>query len=195
NDYELAANNLGIMYKDGGGITQDYVKAEQCFQFAAKKGEPNAMYTMSQLSLKKNDFLMAREWHQRACDAGHVLALTNKESFLEGINKRAALVNKLGPNSLNRLNQLTKIMDLASIKPMPRSLTAKRLCTALEHFYTALNSILHVEHFDENLFIHELAEAYRTEQPVVQVPGGALYKRFQEIIDRTLKNRPDDEDA
>ncbi|CAF1183521.1 unnamed protein product [Didymodactylos carnosus] len=214
NGCEQAANNLGIMYQDGGGVEQGSVKAEQWSQFAAKKGDPNAMYTMSHLSFKKNDFQMTREWHQRACNAGHVLALTNREKFLEEINEREALVTQLPPNLLNVLNESTRILDLTNIKPMPSksssslykylelkehalkgSVTAKQLCMALQHFYTALYIITQSENLDEKQFIHELAEAYRTEHRVVQIVDADLYKQIQTVIRSSLKRHPDDEDA
>jgi TPR repeat protein len=209
-----AANNLGLMYADGGGIEQDSVKSEQWLHFAAKKGDPNAMLTMSILSLKANDFEMAKLWHQRACDAGHVMALANREEFLSTINQRQHLVAELPPPLLHIFNESTKVTDLANIKPMPSksssfvynyeqlqdyaskgSVTAKRLCNALEHYHMALYIIMEPGNIDENRFIHELAEAYCIEDPVVHIVGSELQQKFQTIINTLLKSEPENVDA
>ncbi|CAF3357993.1 unnamed protein product, partial [Rotaria sp. Silwood2] len=215
NGCEQAANNLGIMYLEGTGIKQNSVKAEQWFQFSAKKGDPNATCTLAQLSFEKNDFNMAREWHQRARDAGHVLASTNRENFLAGINEKEAFIKQCPPSLLNVLDESAKLMDLKNVKPKPSkigsslynydqlkeyalkgSITAKQMCTALEHFDVALHIIAQYENLDKNRFIHELAEAYRTESLVVQIIlGTKLYKHIETIICSSLTHDPDDEDT
>jgi hypothetical protein len=48
---------------------------------------------------------------------------------------------------------------------------------------------------DENRFIHELAQAYCIEDPVVQIAGSELRKKFQTIIKTSLKNEPENVDA
>jgi TPR repeat protein len=37
-----AQNNLGVMYRNGEGVTQDYVRARMWFNLAARKGDEDA---------------------------------------------------------------------------------------------------------------------------------------------------------
>jgi tetratricopeptide (TPR) repeat protein len=62
-----SANNLGIMHLNGTGVHKDLEKAEQLLQFSARKGDPNAMFTLVGLFLDKNDF----KW-QNLCMIEHV---------------------------------------------------------------------------------------------------------------------------
>jgi TIR domain/Sel1 repeat len=44
-----AMNNLGIAYRDGGGVERDYAKAREWFNNAAEKGNPYAMINLGRL--------------------------------------------------------------------------------------------------------------------------------------------------
>lgn len=186
NGCENAANNLAIMYRDGTGVKQDHNKAKLWFQFSAERGDPNAMLTLCRLSLEASDFEMARMWLSRACDAGHSLALAYRDNILAILDQGQVFASQSPPDLMNLLDAFKKITDLSYIIPTASvssriiynykqlqeyasngSTTAKQLCCALEHYYIAMRIIKESENTDENLFIHELAQAYRIEPCVV----------------------------
>ncbi len=41
--------NVGLMYKDGDGVPQDYAKTAECYRKAAEQGYPNAQYNLGVL--------------------------------------------------------------------------------------------------------------------------------------------------
>lgn len=76
-----AQNNLGVMYKDGQGVVQDYAEAARWFQMAAEQGN-----TLSQSNLGwlyhagkgvPRDTTLALYWYQQAAAKGHVTAQNN----------------------------------------------------------------------------------------------------------------------
>ncbi|CAF4862642.1 unnamed protein product, partial [Rotaria socialis] len=44
-----AANNLGLMYEEGRGVSKDLVKSEQLLRLSAVRGDPNAMMNLALL--------------------------------------------------------------------------------------------------------------------------------------------------
>jgi TPR repeat protein len=210
-----AANNLGIMYLEGTGVTQDKQKAEQWFQFAARKGDINAMSALALLLLDNNNFLMARLWCNRACEAGNIMAQTHRDRFEQMISQKEAFMKQCPLNFAQMIQQMESYhSDIQHRKPTPSkqlgrnynylelkeyaakgSMTATVLCQALEHFYRALFMILQSENIDESKCLHELAEAYRIEHRVVQYSRSESYNKFQLLIDQNFKNQPDNEDA
>jgi TPR repeat protein len=44
-----AMNNLGLLYQNGRGVTQDYAKAREWFEKAANKGDADARARLEQL--------------------------------------------------------------------------------------------------------------------------------------------------
>ena len=214
-DCEHAANNLGIMHLEGTGVTQDKQKAEHWLQFAATKGDTNAMCTLAHLLLEDDDFLMARLWFKRACEAGNIIAQTCRDSFERMISQKEAFVKRRPLNLVQIIKQMERYLsDTLHRKPTPSkqigsnynyfdlkeyaakgSATAKALCLALKHFYTALFMILQSGNMNESNCLNALAEAYRTEHLVVQYPSRELRNKFQLLIDQSFRNRPDNEDA
>jgi TPR repeat protein len=74
-----AMYNLGLEYKDGKGVAQDYDKARQYFQKAADAGNPGALYNLGRLYLYVQgvavDYNKARELFQKGADAGNDYAV------------------------------------------------------------------------------------------------------------------------
>src|SRR5215467_15991684 len=76
-----AENNLGRLYHDGKGVTQDFAEALKWFQQAAAQGEPAAEYNLG-LAYENGegvpkDVMQAMMWYQRAADQGRAEAATN----------------------------------------------------------------------------------------------------------------------
>ena len=67
-------NNLGLLYTNGPGVTQDFEKALESLQKAADAGIADAMNNLGLLYRSgqgvAQDFGKAREWFQKAADAG-----------------------------------------------------------------------------------------------------------------------------
>ena len=65
-----AMANLGVFYRDGLGVPQDYVKAREWLEKAAKKGDVGAMRNLGFLYLNgegvARDNGKAREWFAKA---------------------------------------------------------------------------------------------------------------------------------
>jgi TPR repeat protein len=73
-----AQNNLGILYKQGDGVAQDYVEAFSWFKRAADMGNIDAEYNLAELYRygfgTPQDFLKAAEWYGKAAMQGHTEA-------------------------------------------------------------------------------------------------------------------------
>ena len=213
NGCEHAANNLAILYRDGTGVKQDHDKAKQWFEFAAERGDSNAMRTLCHLSLEASDFEMARKWLQRACDAGHLLTLVDRDDILALIYQQQVFTSQLPQSLVSVRDAFKKVTDLYHIEPKASvssriiydykqlqeyasngSVTAKQLCCALDHYHMAMKIIKESKNTDENRFIYGLAVAYRIEQRVVEIPDENLYK-LQTWIRTALKIKSDDIDT
>jgi TPR repeat protein/DNA-binding SARP family transcriptional activator len=200
----LAANNLGSMYLDGLAVGKDLEKAEQLLELAARRGDPLAMLTLAELRLSKNDFQMAKIWHDRACESGNVVAQKNRDKFAKQLEE----IQQCSSNKLERANVMKNLLLLqikitASVVPDHSfiedynmlsehanrgSITAKQLCAAVEHFAQALNILLHFETLteeQENMFVHELSQCYRIEHIAAQIPS-QMHKRVSKMVDRVL---------
>jgi hypothetical protein len=67
--------NLGMLYYEGHGVTQDYAMARQWWEQAAAQGNAAAQYNLGVLYKKgqgvpQND-ATAREWFEKAAAQGH----------------------------------------------------------------------------------------------------------------------------
>ena len=67
-------NNLGLLYDNGQGVAQDYVKAREWYEKAADKGDAGAMSNLGALYDNgrgvAQDYAKAREWYEKAADKG-----------------------------------------------------------------------------------------------------------------------------
>ena len=67
----IAQSNLGVMYANGEGVTQDYEKAVEWYQKAAQQGFANAQYNLGVMYEHSKgvtqDYEKAVEWYQKSC--------------------------------------------------------------------------------------------------------------------------------
>ncbi|KAF9280288.1 hypothetical protein BGZ88_012288 [Linnemannia elongata] len=79
--YAVAQNSIGLMYDEGKGVPQDFVKAMEWFLKAAVKGDSNAQNSIGNMYDKgksvPQDFAKAVEWLRMAADQGHTYAQNN----------------------------------------------------------------------------------------------------------------------
>ncbi len=73
-----AQYNLGVMYRDGKGVTQDYVQAVQWFKKAVAHGFASAQYNLGVMYAKgrgvPQDYAEAARWYGKAAEQGHAKA-------------------------------------------------------------------------------------------------------------------------
>jgi TPR repeat protein len=73
--------NLGLLYANGQGVTQDYVRAREWYEKAAEKGFPRAMGNLGVLYHNgqgvTQDYVRAREWYEKAAEKGFPRAMGN----------------------------------------------------------------------------------------------------------------------
>jgi TPR repeat protein len=205
-----SANNLAVMYQDGIGVERNLDKAEQLFELSARKGNSPAMLSLAKLLLDKNDFQMAKIWYDRACEAGNLLAQTHRNVFEKTLQHKQQLIGQCSPDTLRVINATKNVLDLfKENKTMYKqsdqssvydynvlnehanrgSITSKKMCDALEHFYKALSILIQTETLtenQENVFVHELSQCYRIEHIVAQIPGIEMRQKIDKIVDRVL---------
>ena len=77
--------NLGLLYANGQGVTQDYVRACEWYEKAAEKGFPSAMGNLGVLYHNgqgvAQDYGKAREWYEKAADKGEPRAKAQLEQL------------------------------------------------------------------------------------------------------------------
>jgi localization factor PodJL len=70
-----AQYNVGILYAEGLGVTQDYGEALAWFERAAEQGLANAQYNLAAMHehglAGARDAAKARQWYRRAAEQGH----------------------------------------------------------------------------------------------------------------------------
>ena len=73
--------NLGVMYKNGDGVTQDYEKAVEWYQKAADQGYASAQFNLGVMYKNGDgvtqDYEKAVEWYQKAAQQGDAQAQFN----------------------------------------------------------------------------------------------------------------------
>ena len=221
---DAAANNLAEMYEKGIGVVQNYGKAQELYEIAARRGDPNAMYSLVELALGEGNFEMAEIWHERASNAGNIKARTNFSKF-QTIYQKLQQIRDTSPPMFSKLmnyknkhldslkmydsvstlgdSNSTRIYDVPMLmrSAAQGSITAKRILSALEHFNLADDLILSNEHLteaQENEFVHELAQCYYTEHIVAKF-NPKTRKLYHDTVDHVLRrcnsNSTVDEDA
>jgi TPR repeat protein len=73
--------NLGLLYRNGRGVTQDYVKAREWYEKAAAKDNATAMFNLGWLYDNgqgvTQDYVKAREWYEKAAAKDKASAMVN----------------------------------------------------------------------------------------------------------------------
>ena len=89
-----AMSNLGVSFRDGLGVAQDYAKAREWFEKAAGKGEASAMTNLGWLYANgkgvAQDYAKAREWYEKAAGKGDASAMRNLGLLYANGNGRGA---------------------------------------------------------------------------------------------------------
>ena len=91
--YADAQYNLGLMYKNGNGVPQDYAEAARWYRLAANQGHALAqsklgmMYTIGQGVLQ--DSLMAHMWYNISSANGNDFGGTGRDGIAEGMTQQA----------------------------------------------------------------------------------------------------------
>ena len=74
-------SNLGLTYRIGFGVAQDYVKAREWYEKAADIGNATAMANLGRLYHSgqgvAQDYVKAREWYEKAADKGDANSMAN----------------------------------------------------------------------------------------------------------------------
>ena len=79
--YALAQNNLGVLYRDGRGVAQNYAEAAKWFRKAADQGNAQAQTNLGAMygtgrGVAK-DYAQAVAWYRKAADQGNALGQYN----------------------------------------------------------------------------------------------------------------------
>jgi TPR repeat protein/uncharacterized coiled-coil DUF342 family protein len=205
-----SANNLGLMYQNGTGVDMDLDKAKQLFEVSAGEGDSHAMLNLALLLFHKNDFQMAKIWYDRACEEGNIVAQADRDKFERGLQERQQFVNGSSSNTLQVMNKLINVRDSLKTSTTASSLsgrsyindyymllehanrgsiTARKMCDALEHFTQALSILIETNTLtenEENMFVHELSQCYRLEHIVAQIPGIEMRQKIEKLVDHVL---------
>jgi TPR repeat protein len=76
-----------VIYANGQGVAQDYVKAREWFEKAADKGEASAMFNLGLIYANgqgvAQDYAKAREWYEKAADNGYARAMESLADLYE----------------------------------------------------------------------------------------------------------------
>lgn len=206
-----APNNLGIMYRDGIAVERNVKKANQLFQLSARRGDSGAMLNLAEMLLQDHDFEMAKTWFDRACEAGNITAQINRDTFHKIVAQQQHLVHRCPSEAIKIFD---KVQDIANSLQTSKtssgvaknsslldyemlneyanrgSITARRLCNALEHFAEAFEILMQVTPLteeQENTFVHELSQCFRIEHIVAMFPGVESRQKAKIIVERVLR--------
>ena len=206
-----AANNLAIMYQTANGVERNLDRAKQLFELSARRGDPNTMQSLAGDCLDSNDFEMARIWYDRACEAGNVLAQVHRADFEHTLKLQQEMFADVPSDvvhsmaKLQNLFQTLKTPETASTVSAHAfrydfqvldeyakrgSPTATKMCQALHHFHEAFYILIQSDSLtieEENRFIQKLAQCYRLEHIVAEIPSVELHRRVGKIIDQVLE--------
>jgi TPR repeat protein len=205
-----SANNLGSMYRDGSGVDMNQDKAEELFELAARGGDPHGMLNLAFLLFHKTDFQMSKIWYDRACEAGHIIAQTDRDTFERMLQKKQQFKNGCSSGALQLMNTIINFTNSLKTSKTASSLdgrsyinnyhiliehanrgsiTARKMCDAMEHFAEALSILIQTNSLTENeedKFVHELSQCYRIEHIVARIPGIEMGEKIVKLVDRVL---------
>ena len=79
--YVAAQNNLGLIYREGLGVPQDYAETAKWYRLAAEQGEARAQFALGwQFEKGKGvpqDYAEAVKWYRLAAEQGNAIAQNN----------------------------------------------------------------------------------------------------------------------
>jgi TPR repeat protein len=65
---------LGLMYKNGQGVTQDHAEAFKWYRLAANQGVADAQFYLGSIHILTEDYAEAVKWRRLAAEQGHAFA-------------------------------------------------------------------------------------------------------------------------
>lgn len=81
--FAQAQHNLGVMYDEGQGVTQDYAQAVKWYRKAADQGDVGAQYNLGLMYAKGQGVIQgniaAHMWWNIAATTGHKSAVENRD--------------------------------------------------------------------------------------------------------------------
>ena len=91
--YEKSCYNLGVLYLNSKGVSQNLSKAKKLFENSCKSGIGESCYHLGLIYQKalgvKQDYSMAREFFEKSCDKGYGAACSSLgELYRDGIDFR-----------------------------------------------------------------------------------------------------------
>ena len=72
-----AQYNLGLMYGNGKGVTQDYKEAVKWFRKSAEQGHAAAQYSLGVMYGNAQDYKEAVKWYRKSAEQGNAMAQFN----------------------------------------------------------------------------------------------------------------------
>ncbi len=117
----VAKNNLGILYEEGRGVTQDFTRASELYQQAADLGFVDAKFNLGDLYERGRgviqDFNRAAELFQQVAETGDAAAKWRLAVVLRAVKLRQETAD-LGLSSRNIINkvELLKLLNLCKTK-------------------------------------------------------------------------------
>jgi len=211
--YGLSANNLGLMYWLGHGVSIDLERAEKLFLFAHEKNDPNASVNLTQLYLMKLDPERALLWHERALEMNPIFSKSKDNEVRSLINDLIQEFDKSGvskweqkhglsPINLNQIQRRSRFVEkmsgsnVSGIKIGTPTINFKVVTeyaqkgseTAKIYLkaFEAYYMALCVIDEDDDQFVDLLSQGFQIDPLVVAIPLD-LKPQMDAIVNRVLK--------
>jgi TPR repeat protein len=213
-----SANNLGLLYVGGDGVSQNLETAEKLFLLAHKLGNNHAVSNLVDLYLLKNDPDQALFWQLISLESGDLYSLTRNDQIIKDIESKKKLKNLITQNVINE-KDLNYLQELSSFTNTWRvqNMTPQRLVTNISKYNPEMlsnyankgsitaakmlkaqrlfsQSLSMLENGDITSFINTMSEAYETESLVCLMPlhlKDESIKVLETFISKNEKNTLD----
>ena len=94
--------NLGNMYNNGEGVTQDYKQAVKWYRKSAEQGDDSAQHNLGLMYVRgkgvTQDYVLAHMWWNIAASSGHKNATTNRD----------VIAKKLSPSQIEKAQDMAR---------------------------------------------------------------------------------------
>ena len=92
NGNAIAQRKLGVLYREGEGVSKDYKTAMKWFRLAAEQGDARAQFNLGLMYVMGlgviQDNVYAHMWWNIATSSGHKNASTNRDKVAKKMNTR-----------------------------------------------------------------------------------------------------------
>ena len=97
-----AQHNLGLMYGNGWGVTQDYKEAVKWYKLAAEQGYSSAQYNLGNMYFNGQgviqDYARAHMWWNLAASQG----------YKDAVNNRDIIAKKMIPEDISKAQDMAR---------------------------------------------------------------------------------------